>query len=288
MSRPELPPARKSLGQHFLVDRSVGRRIVEIAGVVPGTRVLEIGPGRGALSRQLLMAGARLTVIEKDRLLVEQLRVDLPEVRVIEADAVDHPVQESLEGSGWICVSNLPYNVGTLIISRLIRMPGTFERLVMMVQREVALRLCAKPASSAYGALSLDIQAWASASLRLDVPPGAFQPRPKVDSAVVELLLRERPETGGAPPARFHETVKVAFAYRRKTLRNNFSAVFGRERAEQGLAAAGIDPQERAERLDAAAFGLLSREFFPDPTLVLEGPGAELWTNPDQDSSKGV
>ena len=155
-------------------------------------------------------------------------------------------------------VSNLPYNIGTPLILRLLPLGGTFARLLLMVQREVAERLVAGPGTRIFGALSLEVQAYAEVSIALRVPRGCFYPVPKVDSAVVDFMIREHPATGGAPVGDFRRVVKAAFAQRRKTLRNALGATFGKDNAARMLAAAEVDPQLRAEVLDHHAFGRLA------------------------------
>jgi 16S rRNA (adenine1518-N6/adenine1519-N6)-dimethyltransferase len=185
-------------------------------------------------------------------------------VDLIEGDALDYPFEQGLEGTGWVCVSNLPYNVATPILGRLVRMGALFDRLLLMFQKEVGERLSARRGSKAWGALSLDIQTWAEVEPRLLVPPEAFHPRPKVNSMVVEVRPRLEPATFGATPAAFHATVRAAFGQRRKTLRNALGAIYGRDVAEEALQRAGVDPGERAERLTPEEFGRLAQALHAD------------------------
>jgi len=255
--------ARKRFGQHFLTDHGVVERIVRAARVAPGDRVVEIGPGLGILTTGLLEAGAALTAVELDRDLAAFLRERFPGLTLVEGDAerVDWPTL--CPGSGWKVVANLPYNVGTHVTMDLLRRPATFTSVTVMLQREVVDRLCANPGTKAYGALSVEVQARADASVHLHVPPDRFHPRPKVDSAVVRLDLRVAPEVVGVPLEHLDTVVRAAFAYRRKTLLNSLAARFGRDETARALGVAGIAPTLRAERLDLAAFGALARAFFP-------------------------
>ncbi|MBN1336967.1 MAG: ribosomal RNA small subunit methyltransferase A [Deltaproteobacteria bacterium] len=253
--------AQKALGQHFLASPSVASSIVRLAGVVPGSRVLEIGPGLGALTRLLVQAGAEVVAVEQDPALARWIRKTFPSVQVVKADALGLDVEVLCPGTGWWCVSNLPYNVGTHLVGRLARLPGTFCRLVVMLQREVGERIVARPGSRTYGALSVEMQARAEASLLLRVRPGAFHPPPRVASVVVRLDLG--PRMGSVDPARFDAVVRAAFSTRRKTVRNALGAAFGIRTAEEALAAAGVDPGTRAETLDVEAFSRIASALYP-------------------------
>ncbi len=255
--------ARKRFGQHFLASPSTVQRIVGLADLSPGARVLEIGPGLGVLTEALLGAGAQLTAIEVDRDLEADLRdrladsVESGALRLVQGDALALDLGALLPGSDWICAANLPYNVGTRILIRMLEMPGTFRRLVVMLQREVILRLVAPKGSSDRGSLSVFAQSRAELRLGLRVPPGAFHPPPKVESAVAVLTPRPVPETGGAPVARFDRVVRQVFSAPRKTLRRVLVDHYGLE-AESAIAAAGLDPKMRPAELDLGDFGRLA------------------------------
>lgn len=255
--------ARKRFGQHFLASPSTVQRIVGLADLSPGARVLEIGPGLGVLTEALLGAGAQLTAIEVDRDLEADLRdrladsVESGALRLVQGDALALDLGALLPGSDWICAANLPYNVGTRILIRMLEMPGTFRRLVVMLQREVILRLVAPKGSSDRGSLSVFAQSRAELRLGLRVPPGAFHPPPKVESAVAVLTPRSVPETGGAPVARFDRVVRQVFSAPRKTLRRVLVDHYGLE-AESAIAAAGLDPKMRPAELDLGDFGRLA------------------------------
>ncbi len=251
--------ARKSLGQHFLSSPSVARRIVQLAGVGQGTRVVEVGPGLGALTEHLIAAGARLVCVERDDRLADELLERWPGLELIRADAMKLDWATRLEGDGWRCVSNLPYNVGTHIVSRMVRTPGTFEQLVVMLQREVAERICAAPGSKVYGALSVELQARAHCEQLLRVKPGSFHPPPKVDSAVIRLVPGRHPALEGLDLEQLDRVVRAAFNQRRKTLRKSLGGSFGKQRAVEALVAAGIDPGWRPEVIPVEGFAALVR-----------------------------
>lgn len=246
--------ARRRFGQHFLWREDVVERIVLGARVQPGDRVLEVGPGLGILTRALLRAGAVVTAIELDRDLVGWLREDLPEVHLVQGDAARVDLHEVCPGGGWKVVANLPYNVGTGLVADWVRLPETFTSLTVMLQKEVVDRLVALPGTKAYGALTVQVGVRARARFVVLVPPSAFHPRPKVQSAVVRVELLPAPDFGTAGPDGFDRVVRAAFAHRRKTLLNSLSSTFERHVVVEALEAAGIDPTVRAERLDVEAF----------------------------------
>jgi len=250
---------RRALGQHFLVDRGVAERTVALAGLAPGTRVLEIGPGRGALTDALLAAGLDVTAVEIDPELAARLaaRGD-PRLTVIEGDFLRLDLA-CLPAAPLPVVANLPYSTGTAIVARLLESPERFPRLVVMLQKEVADRLCAQPGSHAYGSTTVLTALHARAERAFVVPPGAFAPPPRVDSAVVRLSVEATPRADVGDPALFRRVVRGAFAQRRKTLRNALRAAFGEKRARAWLDRAGIDGGRRAETLSLAEFAGLAR-----------------------------
>jgi 16S rRNA (adenine1518-N6/adenine1519-N6)-dimethyltransferase len=261
--------AYKALGQHFLASESVASSIVRVAGVGEGSRVLEIGPGLGALTRPLVSLGAEVVAVERDPTLAAWIGQTFPSVRVVTADALRIDLSSLCPGAGWSCVSNLPYNVGTHLVGRMARLPGTFGNLVVMLQREVAERMAATPGTRAYGSLSVELQARAEVAIVLRVRPGAFHPPPKVESAVVRCTLRPLPDTGTASPDGFDAVVRAAFATRRKTLRNALGAVYGIRASLSALEVAGVDARARAEVIDRAAFSRIAAalEGIPGPIL---------------------
>src|SRR5262245_6781 len=212
----------KALGQNFLLDPNLARAIARDAEVGPGVQVLEIGAGLGSLTTALAGTGARVLAIEFDRALLPGLGravADLPNVEIVHADATKADWPALLEGGQWVCCANLPYNVGTTIVLDLLEQPPV-TRLVVMLQREVADRLVATPGErESYGAVSIRVAYRASARVLRTVPPDVFWPRPAVGSAIVRLDRLPAPPVD-VDPTVLWRVVDVAFAERRKTMRN--------------------------------------------------------------------
>jgi len=253
--RPPLRPLR-SLGQHFLVDRGIIRRIVAAAAVGPDDTVLEIGPGRGILTEGLLGAGARVVAVEMDRGLHAALEERLGgEERLMlhHGDALRFDL--SALPAPYKVVANLPYQVTTPLLFRLLEAHPAPAVAVVMIQREVADRLLAAPGTKEYGVLTVGVRARATAEACFPVPPGAFRPPPKVRSMVVRITPLAAPVVPDAEMAGFMAVVRAAMGRRRKTLRNALAAL-GRPvpEIEAALAAAGIDPGVRGETLDVPDF----------------------------------
>jgi len=257
---------RKRWGQHFLCDPGVARRIVETAEVGPGSVVLEIGPGLGALTDELAARAARLYLVEIDRGLVERLRSrhgDDPRVRIIVGDVLEVPLAEVVTEPQATVVANLPYNIATPVLFRLLDLRERFPRAVVMLQREMAARLAARPGTADYGVTSVLVQAFAEVRVAFRVSRQSFVPRPEVDSAVVDLRWSPGPRADVGDAVLFREIVRAAFGQRRKMLRNALFALATRLGldAEAALVRAGIAPTARAETLDLAAFARLARAF---------------------------
>jgi 16S rRNA (adenine1518-N6/adenine1519-N6)-dimethyltransferase len=258
-----LRPSR-ALGQNFVVDPNTVQRIARLAGVGPGDRVVEIGAGLGSLTLALLGTGAAVTAVEVDRHLVPVLRsVVVPAGGVVEeGDALRLDWEELLgpaaaDQAGWVLVANLPYNIATPLVARLLEEVPQIGRMLVMVQREVGERLAAGPGSSAYGAVSVKVAYFATASVVGRVPPDVFVPRPKVDSALVRIERRPSPAVPvpDVPYGELMELVRAGFATRRKTLRRALAGLV----APEAFEAAGISPMARAEVLDVQAWGTLAR-----------------------------
>jgi 16S rRNA (adenine1518-N6/adenine1519-N6)-dimethyltransferase len=254
--------ADKRFGQHFLLDLNVTRKIARLAGPLEGRAVLEAGPGPGGLTRALLEAGARVVAIEKDArfrpLLAEAEAVVGGALQVVAGDALRADDAALLTahapGAPVRIVSNLPYNVGAPLLTKWLTGPLRPEVLVLMFQKEVAQRIAAAPGSGAYGRLSVLVQALCAAEIVMDLPARAFTPPPKVDSAVVRLTpLPDRPPD--ARIAALERVTAAAFGQRRKMLRSSLRALGG----ERLCAAAGVDPQARAEDVDIRGFLALTR-----------------------------
>ncbi len=226
MERPDSPAdppaAIKRLGQNFLIDPNIVRKIVALAEISPNDRVLEIGPGRGVLTEVLCKAAGLVTAVEIDPRLhayLAERQAEFPNLTLVLDDALVYPV-ESLS-VGTIVVANLPYYISTPLLFRLLDQRDRFPRLVLMLQNEVADRLVAKPGSSDYGVLSVMAQYAAEITKAFRVSAQCFRPRPEVGSAVVLLRTRARRELSPEVEPKFAALVKAAFAHRRKTLVNS-------------------------------------------------------------------
>ena len=248
-------PARKSWGQHFLTRGETAARIVEEARIRPSDTVLEVGPGEGALTRPLSQRAGRVLAIEIDPMRASALREefrDNPRVRILEGDVLDRGFSDWLEAAGFdgpaVLVANLPYNAATPILRAAVEAPSAIARSVVMVQKEVAERLAARPGDPGYGFLSVRVAAFASARILFDLPPGAFRPRPKVTSSVVELTPRA-PAIDPAGRDRAIALASLGFRSRRKTLANGLSPEGGRARWEEALEKIGKSRTARAEEL---------------------------------------
>ena len=244
--------ARKRFGQNFLASPAVVERIVEAAVDEVGGAVLEVGPGLGVLTGGLLAAGAKVIAVEIDRDLVAFLRKRFegePGLHLVEGDAAELNWGTLLSGAGWVCAANLPYNVGTGLVTEMLRHPERFKRLVVMLQEEVAKRILALPGDRHRGSLSVYCQARATVSRVVRVPPGAFHPPPKVKSAVIRLDLH------GVDPVRgdrwdvMEKVVRIGFSAPRKMVRKSLSTGYDKERVGAALRAAGVDSRARPANL---------------------------------------
>ena len=262
--------ARRRFGQHFLTDESVPRRMVKSARVTSVDRVVEIGPGLGILTGVLMDTGADLVAIEVDRDLAAYLRETHPELTLIERDVLKVDWDEICPGDGWKVVANLPYNIGTTVLMRLLRRPHQFASVTVMLQLEVVQRLFAEPGSKAYNALSLEAQVRGKPHWVSKLGPDAFFPPPKVSSAVVRFELFDAPRVGDVPPAYFDRVVRAAFSQRRKNIVNSLGSGFGKERVREVVAALGVDPASRAEQLDADTFRAFASALYREEQAVTE------------------
>jgi 16S rRNA (adenine1518-N6/adenine1519-N6)-dimethyltransferase len=278
----DLRPSR-ALGQNFLADPNTARRIVRLAGVGSGDRVLEVGPGIGSLTVALAEAvspDGEVVALELDRHLLPVLRevvADLPLVRVVQGDALTADYEPLLGAGGrevraagaggvevgddagaWTMVSNLPYNVATPLMARLLDDVPRLRVLSVMVQKEVAQRLAAPPGTRACGAISVKVAYHATAAVVGVVPPTVFVPRPKVDSAIVRFERRPAPPVDVPSPEGLFALARAGFGQRRKTLRQALRPLLG-ARAEEVLATAGIPSLTRAEALTLEQWAALAR-----------------------------
>ncbi|MDQ3743410.1 MAG: 16S rRNA (adenine(1518)-N(6)/adenine(1519)-N(6))-dimethyltransferase RsmA [Acidobacteriota bacterium] len=265
-----LPRAKKRLGQNFLVDEAYARRIVAALAPRAGETVLEIGPGRGALTALLVESGARIVAVEFDRELVGPLRARFggrSNFELVEGDALEVDFCSVVGPSERArVVANLPYNISTAILQRLIVQRLCVAEMVLMLQREVVARINAPPGSTERGYLTVFVEAYCEAEALFDVPPGAFRPVPKVWSGVVRLRVRERgPEVDDE--RLLWRVVSAGFAQRRKTMLNNLRAAAGelsaRVEAAGGasalLEAAGVESSRRAETLTLDEWSRMTR-----------------------------
>ncbi len=252
----------RALGQNFLADPNTARRIVRLAGVGPGARVVEVGPGLGSLTLALADAGAsEIVALELDRHLVPVLHevLDGRGVRVEHGDALTIDWQSLLGAApGWAMVSNLPYNIATPLVVRVLETAPMVDRLLVMVQREVGERLAATAGTEAYGAVSVKIAYYAHAELAGMVPPTVFLPKPAVDSALVRLVRRAQPPVSVPDVDRLFVLVRAGFATRRKMLRRALTTELG-ARTIAILERAGVDPSVRAETLGLEAWAAIAR-----------------------------
>lgn len=254
---------KKQLGQHFLSSPGVVEKIVRTIDPKPGEFLVEIGPGAGALTFPLLRAHGELTVIEFDRDLIGPLAIEGAKhgrLTIVHRDVLQvdfgrlgqgHDVEGPLR-----LVGNLPYNISTPILFHVMEHAEVVKDMHFMLQKEVVDRMAAAPGSKTYGRLSVMLQAVCRVTPLFDVPPGAFTPPPKVDSAVVRLVPRAPAEVGVKDARHFARTVAAAFSQRRKTLRNALAPVCGPE----AIRAAGIDPGARAEQVPVQDFITLSNQ----------------------------
>ena len=252
--------AKKSLGQHWLVDRGVLRRIAEAVGVEEGDTVVEVGPGKGALTEYLASRSRHVIAVEVDAVLAERLRerADGAGLRVIEASVLELAPEEILKrgdgGVPYVVAGNLPYYIGTAIVRHFLTARVRPRRLVVMLQAEVAERMAASPGQMS--ALAVETQLFAEARVLFRIPAKAFRPPPKVQSAVVLLEVRDSPDVEVDDPARFMDLVHAGFAAPRKRLRNSLAIGLRVAPPEAGeiLATAGVDPEQRPQMLDIDAW----------------------------------
>ncbi len=257
MARP-----RKSLGQHFLHHRAILERIAAALEAPPGARVLEIGPGSGALTGVLVERQLQVTAIEKDPELAAEAATTIPGARIITGDALQLDWRELIQAGDepWYVAGNIPYNITSPLIARALSPPRP-ARIVFLVQEEVADRISAPAGTRTYGALSVGVQAVAQVARLFRVPAGAFHPRPRVDSAVITIVPRAPPLVPDGDLSGFRSLVTGLFGFRRKQLGRGIRELRGltAEQALTLLGSLGFDPADRPERLSPAEFVRLYR-----------------------------
>jgi 16S rRNA (adenine1518-N6/adenine1519-N6)-dimethyltransferase len=267
---------KKSLGQNFLIDTNILRNIVDFGEVTSETAAIEIGPGIGALTEQIAKRAGKVFAFEIDQRLLPILEDTLspyPNVTVIHQDILKANVadligEELKKYSDIKVVANLPYYVTTPIIMKLLQEAIPLTSIVVMLQKEVADRMAAKPGTKEYGSLSIAVQYYTKAETVMIVPKTVFVPQPNVDSAVIRLVVRDEPAVRVKDEEFFFEVVRASFAQRRKTILNNLTSNLPDGKAnkagiETALAHASIDPKRRGETLSIEEFGTLSDQLHP-------------------------
>jgi 16S rRNA (adenine1518-N6/adenine1519-N6)-dimethyltransferase len=267
---------KKSLGQNFLIDTNILKRIVDFAEMGENTGAIEIGPGIGALTEQLARSSKKVVAFEIDQRLLPILSETLSpyeNVKIIHKDILEANVQEVIDQEftdieDLMVVANLPYYVTTPIIMKLLEEQIPIRGIVVMLQKEVADRISANPGTKNYGSLSIAIQYYTKAETVMIVPKTVFVPQPNVDSAVIRLTRRQTPAVVVKDEKFFFQVTRSSFAQRRKTLINNLTSQLpdGKQKKEDiltALTAAGIDPSRRGETLSLEEFGRLSDELYP-------------------------
>ncbi|WP_313431397.1 16S rRNA (adenine(1518)-N(6)/adenine(1519)-N(6))-dimethyltransferase RsmA [Siminovitchia terrae] len=267
---------KKSLGQNFLIDPNILRNITEYAGLTKETGVIEIGPGIGALTEHLARTAKKVVAYEIDQRLLPILADTLApydNVKIIHEDILKADIHQMIEKEfaevkEIMVVANLPYYVTTPIILKLLEEKLPIRGIVVMLQKEVGDRIAAKPGTKEYGSLSIAIQYYTTAETVMIVPKSVFVPQPNVDSAVIRMLLRERPAVSVKDERFFFRITKMSFAQRRKTLMNNLTSGLpdGKKRKSDiasALELAGIEPSRRGETLSMDEFAALSEALYP-------------------------
>jgi len=240
------PQARKRFGQHFLVDEGVLQRIADLVHVRPGDRLLEIGPGQGALTRYLYGQTDTYVAVELDRDLIAPLKASFPRLDLVSADILRVDLDSLLEPPGWRVVGNLPYNISSPLLIKLFGVRSRIADMHFMFQRELGARLAADPGSKSWGRLGVLTQYYCEVEQLLDVPPEAFSPPPKVHSCLIRLVPRKDPEP--VDPDRLQRVLQLAFSSRRKRIANGLKTL----RLDWGRAA--VDPDARPDVLSVADF----------------------------------
>jgi 16S rRNA (adenine1518-N6/adenine1519-N6)-dimethyltransferase len=265
------------LGQNFLVDRGIIRRIVDLVAPAPGDRILEVGPGQGAMTTEMVAAGADVVAVELDRRLAPLLAREFAShdnFTVVEADILAVDLQQLLTSHGpgtWKVAANLPYNISSQVLLKFLETPRLFSHLVLMLQKEVGDRLAAPPACKEYGILTLFSRLHFDVTREFIVKPGAFHPVPKVDSAVLSFRPLPAPREDVGDEALFRQVVKASFGQRRKTLWNclrSANLLDDTDRLATILSSCGIDGGRRGETLDLAEFAALTRALLQARTTV--------------------
>ncbi len=240
-------------------------RIMQAAALGPADPAVEIGPGLGVLTERLLESARQVDVFEIDRDLIARLeQMQHPHLKIHGGDILKADLPTLLAAPPYILVANLPYNISSQVVFLLIENRTLFSNMVLMFQKEVGARLCARPGCKDYGILSVLCQLWFDVDPVIEVGPESFSPPPKVDSLVLQFTPLAQPRVDPVDPLFFTKVVKAAFTQRRKQLRNSLIAGgFSRQQVEEGLAAAEIENSRRGESLDLNDFSRLTRALLP-------------------------
>ena len=260
---PHRPRAKKRFSQNFLVDGNMARKIVDLCQIRPDDEVIEVGAGTGALTRFLAGRARRVHAVELDRELLEGLRVTFEEESTVTlhgGNILDFAIRDLVPDGRAVVVGNLPYAITTDLVFWMLKQYREIRRAVVLMQREVARRITAEPGAREAGSVTLAVHYRADAEAILDVPPGCFRPVPKVTSTLVAFRFREEPAVRPRNEDLFFRVIRAAFGERRKTLANALAAGLAepRERLEELIAAAGLAPKIRGERLSLEDFRRLA------------------------------
>lgn len=265
---------KKSLGQNFIIDANILANIIEHAGITKDSGVIEIGPGIGALTEQLGLHAKKVLAYEIDQRLIPILTdtlVQYDNIEFMHQDILEADVKASIEKNfsdypDVHIVANLPYYITTPILTKLLQEKLPVDSITVMIQKEVAERMAAKPSTKSYGSLTIAIQYYTTAEVVMHVPKGVFMPQPNVDSAVLKLTIREEPPVYVADEKYFFSMVQACFSQRRKTLRNNLtnylSETYDKETISTMLNEVGIDGMRRGESLTMEEFAALANFFY--------------------------
>lgn len=266
--------AKKSLGQNFIIDTNILRNIVEAGSVTDRTTVIEVGPGIGALTEQLAKQAKKVIAFEIDDRLLPVLadtlspydNIEIIHEDILNVDLSAFYASHLEDAEEIVVVANLPYYITTPIILRFLESQLPIDRMVLMMQKEVASRLSAQPSTKAYGSLSIAVQYYMDAEVAFTVPKTVFMPQPNVDSAIIRLSRKETEGIDVKDEELFFTLTRAAFVQRRKTLWNNLQVAFGKEKEvkdkmAEALTSAGIDPKRRGETLSINEFAKLSNAF---------------------------
>lgn len=260
----------KALGQNFLHDTRIVQRIADVAELGPDDLVVEVGPGLGILTRELARRAGTVIAVELDSRLAAHLRasIEAKNVRIVEGDILEFDLADLVGKRPYHVVANLPYSIAAAVIEHILESDHRPGRMVVMVQREVAERIVARPPQMSV--LAVAVQFYAEPRIAFRVGPGAFVPRPRVESAVLRLDVKPDPPLSGADRAAFFTLVRAGFSQRRKRLANALADALGVPKSvvEERLAAAGIDPDRRAETLSVEEWLAVQRSFGAHPSEV--------------------